>query len=338
MRYLNAVYVTDHRARVSRSKGSLLVATELEKRRVPLEAIDSVTLLGGGHMTTDALAACAERQIRVAALRRGGAIRFTVAGPRGGNVHLRVAQHRVAADETSSLNIARLVIAAKLRSSHRAVLRWARDTQPPERSALTRRADLIADRLDAVPSARDANHLRGIEGDAARAYFTGMGIVLRAAGVRFESRTRRPPRDPANALLGFSYGLLTTELVGACEAVGLDHQVGFLHRARSGRPSLALDLLEELRPLVDRMVVRSLRRRQLTEEDFTVTPGGATYLGDEGRAKFLRLWEESKAVAHPHRLLDRPVERWALPSVQATLLARHLRGDLPHYPPFVLVG
>lgn len=338
MRYLNTVYVTDYQARIGRSKGSLIVTTPGTKQRIPLEALDAVTLLGGGHITTDALAACAERQIRVSSLRRGGAVRFTVSGPRGGNVHLRVAQHRVSADDVASLEIAKYIVAAKLQSSRRVLLRWSRDGSGVVERALRDRAHLVAERIGRIQNSTSGNHLRGIEGDAARVYFAGMRMVLAASPFQFATRNRRPPRDPVNALLGFSYGLLVSELTGAAEAVGLDHQIGFLHRPRSGRPSLALDLAEELRPLVDRLVVRVLRRRELDPDDFIRTPGGAIYLSDSGRATFLRLWEASKAELIEHLLLGRRVERWALPSVQATLLARYLRGDLAGYPPFVLAG
>lgn len=251
MRYLNTLYVTGHRSTVRRSKGSLVTTGESGTQRIPLEAIDAVVLLGGGHMTTDAIASCAERGIRVAALRRGGSVRFTVGGPRGGNVHLRMAQYRAATDTARSLDIARLIVAAKLQSSRRVLLRWARDSPQPQRSSLERRADMVADRLEVVARSPDANHLRGLEGDAARTYFRGMGQALSDTSFRFTDRNRRPLRDPVNALLGFAYGLMLAEVTGAVEAVGLDHQIGFFHRARSGRASLALDVVEEMRSLVD---------------------------------------------------------------------------------------
>lgn len=335
MRYLNTVYLTDHRAKVRRSKGSLVAASPDGTQRIPLEAVDAVVIIGGGQITTDALAACAERGIRVSALRRGGAVRFTVSGATTGNVHLRVAQHRASADAEMSLDIARLIVRAKLLSSRRMLLRWARDAPPPTRSTLQRRADVIGSRVDGIGSTRDPDHLRGIEGDAARAHFAGLGMVLADTPFAFSERNRRPPRDPVNALLGFGYGLLLTEVTGAVEAIGMDPQVGFFHRPRSGRPSLALDLIEELRCLVDLIVVRSLRRRQLAPVDFVITPGGATYLSDEGRDRFIRIWEAAKSEEIPHLLVGRPVERWALPTLQTTLLARFLRGGLPTYPPYV---
>lgn len=336
MRFLNTVYVTEHRAKIARSKGSLIVTSADGKRRVPLEGVDAVTLIGGAEMTIDAMAACAERQIRVACLRRSGSVRFTVVGPRSGNIHLRVAQHRISADPASSLAIARLVVGAKLQNSRRVILRWAADADGPASDALRRRAALIGERIGRTSSAPTADYLRGIEGDAARAHFAAMRAVLVGTGLSFVERNRRPPRDPVNALLGFAYGMLVTEIAGACEAVGLDHQAGFLHRARSGRPSLALDLAEELRPVTDRLVVTLFRRREMIVDHFTKTPGGATYLSDDGRGVFIRLWERHKSETIEHLLLGRAVDRWTLPSIQGTLLARHLRGDLPCYPPFVL--
>ena len=137
-------------------------------------------------------------------------------------------------------------------------------------------------------------------------------------------------------MLGYCYGLLVSELIGALDAVGLDHQMGFFHRPRSGRPSLALDLAEEFRPVIDRTVISLIRRRQVGPDSFVRTPGGAVYLEDDGRVDLLKAWEAQKDVEFHHPVLRQPVERWALPSVQATLLARHLRQDIPTYPPFVL--
>ena len=137
-------------------------------------------------------------------------------------------------------------------------------------------------------------------------------------------------------MLGFCYGLLVTECIGAVESVGLDYQMGFFHRPRSGRPSLALDLTEELRALTDRFVVSLVRRRQVGPDSFVEMPGGGVYLSDEGRTNLIKAWEDHKETEIYHGVSDRHIGRWALPSVQATLLARHLRGDLPAYPPFVM--
>ena len=337
MRYLSTVYVRDHKARVKHRRGSLLVSSPEENQRIPLEAIDSLVMLGGAQVTSQALEECVRRGVRVSALRMGGSVRFVVGGATGGNVHLRTALYRAVVDEAHSLALAKVIVGAKLRNSRKVVNRWARDEKNPDAAReLSARAEQILDRIPRLAEARDADHVRGIEGDAARVYFVAVAKAASKSGLGFYARHRRPPRDPINAMLGFCYGLLVTELVGAIESVGLDYQMGFFHRPRSGRPSLALDLAEELRPLTDRFVMMLVRRCQVDSNSFVRTPGGAVYLSDGGRADLLKAWEAHKEVEFEHRIAGRRVERWALPSVQATLLARHLRGDLPAYPPFVL--
>ena len=337
MRYLSTVYVRNHRARVQHRRGALLIRLPEGSQRVPLEAIDAVVLLGGAQVTTQALEACVRHGVRVAALQMSGAVRFVVQGRTGGNVHLRTALFRAAMDDARALVLSKAIVAAKLQNSRRMVERWSRDEQKAtERDWLATRGAQIRDRIARLADADTADHVRGIEGDAARIYFRAVGQTVASSGLDFSARTRRPPRDPVNAMLGFCYGLLVTECVGATETVGLDHQMGFFHRPRAGRPSLALDLAEELRALTDRFVVSMIRRRQLGADSFVHMPGGAVYLSDDGRTHLLKAWEEHKEGEIQHQVLGRPVGRWALPSIQATLLARHLRGDLPAYPPFVL--
>ena len=337
MRYLSTVYVKNHRARVQHRRGSLLVSSPEGSQRVPLEAVDALVVLGGAQITTQALDACVRHGVRVAALQVSGAIRFVVNGPTKGNVHLRTAQFDAVMDDTRSLALAKAVVAAKLQNSSRVVGRWSRDEKNPvEAEQLAARGARIRERIARLETADTADHVRGVEGDAARIYFRAVGLAVASSELEFSGRTRRPPRDPVNALLGFCYGMLVTECIGAAEGVGLDYQMGFFHRPRAGRPSLALDLAEEFRALTDRFVVSLIRRRQIRSDDFDHTPGGGVYLSVEGRTRLIEAWEEHKETEVRHQLLGRPVERWALPSVQATLLARHLRGDLPANPPFVL--
>ena len=337
MRYLSTLYVRSHRARIGHTRGSLIVSRPEGSQRIPLEGIDAVVVFGGAQMTMQAVDACVGRGVRVAVLRHNGAIRFVVNGATGGNVHLRMALFRVVADDVSALAIAKAIVAAKLQSSARVVGRWSRDASDTvKRQALATRADQIKLRVSRLEDAQTADHVRGIEGDAARIYFRAMGRALSSAEMGFSARTRRPPRDPVNAVLGFCYGLLVTECIGALESVGLDYQMGFFHRPRSGRPSLALDLAEELRALTDRFVVSLVRRRQVSQDSFQTMPGGAVYLTEDGRDALINAWEEHKETELQHRILGQTIGRWALPSVQATLLARHLREDLPAYPPFVL--
>ena len=337
MRYLSTVYVRNHRARVQHRRGSLLVSSPDGSQRIPLEAIDALVVLGGAQVTTQALDACVRRGVRVAALHMSGAIRFVVNGATGGNVHLRTALFRTAMDDVKSLALSKAIVAAKLQNSRNVVDRWSRDEKSTaEAERLAARGVQIRKRIARLADADTADHVRGVEGDAARIYFRAVGQALASSDLEFSARTRRPPRDPVNAMLGFCYSLLVTECIGAAESVGLDYQMGFFHRPRAGRPSLALDLAEEQRALADRFVVSLIRRRQVGPDSFVHMPGGGVYLSDDGRTGLIKAWEEHKETEIRHPLFSQPIGRWALPSVQATLLARHLRGDLPAYPPFVL--
>jgi len=342
MRFLNTLYVVDHGSRVRVSKGALTVTkTDGQRSRVPLNAIDGVVLAGYAQISTEALSECVYRQIRVAALRRSGRLRFCVGGPTSGNVHLRLAQYRAADCPEATLDVSRWLVAGKLQNCRRMMMRWAQDASEVERAVLTRSVCVVEQRIDALGDASDGDTVRGLEGDGTRRYFKGFAAHLSHAheDLRFTGRSRRPPRDPANALLGFVYGLVLAEVVGALDAVGLDPQVGFLHGVRPGRPSLGLDLLEELRPAVaDRFVARTLGRKEVGPEDFVHTPGGACYLTDDGRRALLKRYEKFRSEEVRHLLLDRMVPRASIPLIQAKLFARHLRADLPMYPPYVVVG
>ncbi len=336
--FAGSLVVNTPGAKVSLDRKSLMVRTGGSATRVPIEGIDVVILVGRVNMSSEAIARCTSNGVRVAALTRGGKIRFVVSPPDSGNVHLRVAQVRGFDDSVHSLDVARVIVAAKLVGSCRLAQRWSWDAEPRSKWLIERSIDVLKDRHLSIGSARDANHLRGIEGDAARAYFKAMrchldGLETAAAMMR---RTRRPPLDPANAALSFGYGLLTAELVGAAQAVGLDPQIGFFHQLRPGRPALALDVLEEFRaPIVDRFVVGALGRHQLRLEHFQETPGGGWYLNDAGRSEFFTLFEEFRSRSAHHELLDRAVPRAALSITQMAVLARFVRGELPCYVPWL---
>ncbi len=316
-----------HRALVVRSKGTTT--------RVPMESIDGVVAIGGVNLTTDCLARCAQQGIRVASLTRSGKVRFVVAPEATGNVHLRARQYQVASDPDAALDLAKSFVAGKIANGEHAVRRWGWDADSETAPRLGRIVDALGRRRQAVAGARDGDHLRGLEGDAARWYFKAMRIHLLgvelAAGMT--ARTRRPPLDPVNAALSFGYALLNVELVGAAQAVGLDHQVGFLHGVRSGRASLALDVLEEFRaPIVDRFVVSAFKRRQLRAEHFENMPGGAVYLSSVGRSEYFTLFDSFREKLVRHELFRTEVPRWSLSLSQMTVLARHLRGDIPYVP------
>ncbi len=340
MRVLNTLYVRDHRASVGLQKGALLVkGPDGSRTRVPLNALEGVVMVGSGQITTEAMARCVERNIRICSLRRNGKVRFVVGGPTSGNVHLRVAQLRAATDVASCLSLARTIVAGKLQNYRLLLQRWSWDTAGLDRRHLIEQQHAIEDRLRALPDARDGDAIRGMEGDGTRRYFKGVAAHLsrEPEAFRYMGRTRRPPRDPVNALLSFAYALVLTEITGALESVGLDPQIGFLHGLRPGRPSLSLDLLEEFRPTTaDRFALKMITLHRVREVHFVATLGGACYLTDDGREIVIEGYEEFKDEEVVHRLLGKRVPRWSLPTIQATLLARHLRGDLPAYPPHLL--
>jgi CRISPR-associated protein Cas1 len=342
LRLLTTLYLTDHRAQVRSDHRSLVVVNgDGTRSRVPVDALEAVVIVGHGQITSDALTLCTLRHVRVASLRGNGRLRFLVGGATSGNVHLRLAQYRAADDVEHTCRLARWIVAGKLQNARRLIQRWSWDAGGGDLRSLRRLISSLGERMEKVDRAGSGDAIRGIEGDGTRIYFQALREHLATSGCQmaFGSRTRRPPRDAVNAALGFAYGVLLTEVAGAAEALGLDPQVGFLHGVRPGRPSLALDLLEELRPsIADRFVAGLLTRRMLVKSDFVRTAGGAYYLTDEGRRKFLTAYEEFKTSEIVHPLLGRRMSRSAVPVVQATLLARHLRGDLPAYPPFVAEG
>lgn len=304
-----------------------------------MKGIDGIVLLGGGQISSQAMSACIQQGIRIASLSRGGKVRFVLGGPVKGNVHLRIAQYRAAEDQPRTVDVSRSLVAGKLQNCRRMVNRWAWDAGGLDRENLKRIASRIEEGMEALAGARDGDHVRGIEGEGTRRYFKGMRVHLSRVDspFHFGERSRRPPRDPINAVLSFLYAIVLTEITGALESVGLDPQIGFLHGVRPGRPSLSLDLLEEFRPsLADRFVIRLVARGQLKSEHFLHSQGGACYLNEVGRKLLLTSYEEFKGEEIGHTLLGRAVPRWALPTVQATLMARYLRGDVPSYAPYVM--
>lgn len=337
MRYLSTVYVAHDGACLTRHRNTLRVSVEDRRLPIPLRGIDLVVLTGRATLTTEALDLCLREGVRVASLTLNGRLRFVVGGPRAGNVHLRLAQYRAADDPDQTFEIARTIVAAKLRNCRVVIQRWARDVRSPLRASVLRSvAEFLDHSRSQLATVSTTDQVRGVEGDAARVYFRGVRAALEDSPFEFLGRVKRPPRDPVNAALSYAYTLLTVEYTAAADTVGLDPQIGFLHRARSGRPSLALDLVEEVRAHVDRLIVGAIRRRMLTPDLFETTPGGAVRFTEEGRRRFFELWDEDRDRRIRHPAVGRDVERWAIPTLQMTILARHLRGDLPHYLPMVL--
>lgn len=307
------------------------------RRLLPLARIDHLVLFGGVTASDDLLLRCADDGRSVTWLTGFGRFRARLTGPTRGSVVLRQTQHRVADDPIRSRTIARACIAGKAHNTRQTLLRAARDASKQRQEPLRAAAATIASHLVRIPDTESHDELLGLEGSIAREYFGRLPLLLTNDEMRrrFTSRERRPPTDPVNCLLSFLYGLLRSAVEGAAEQVGLDPYVGFLHTVRPGKPALALDLMEEFRPmLADRLALTLVNRGEVTSGDFDELPGGAVRLTDEGRQKVLSAWQHSRLRTWPHVLLGREVPAALLPLVQARILARHLRGDLDNYVPW----
>ncbi|MEQ8966959.1 MAG: type I-C CRISPR-associated endonuclease Cas1c [Azospirillaceae bacterium] len=340
---LNTIYVTSPEAWLHKDGANLIVKVEGDERgRVPLHRVDGVVAFGRAGASPALMQACAEAGIALSFLDPNGRFLARMEGPRSGNVLLRRRQYRVADDEPARAPIVRAIVAAKAANQRTVVRRALRDhggTMGDEaRSALEgaeRRLGQIARRTLATA---DAEALRGLEGEAGAAYFAVFAHLVRSPdpAFGFAGRSRRPPLDRANALLSFLYAILGHDCRSALETHGLDPQVGFLHTDRPGRASLALDLMEEMRPvLADRVTLSLINRRQVAAEDFVVESSGGVRLTDEGRKTVLVAWQERKREEATHPFVGEKAPLGLFADLQAQLLARHLRGDLDGYPAFV---
>lgn len=337
---LNTIYVTTEGAGLRKDGENLVAEVEgTEKGRVPLHMLASVVVFGGVYVSPALMQACAANGITIVLLDRAGRFQARIEGPVSGNVLLRRAQYK-ASDQPDE--IVRSLVIGKI-SNQRAVLKramrdYGAEYGPDQTAALDHVIDRMAQILRNVGTSQgDADSLRGAEGEAAALYFGVFDHLIRSpdADFAFRGRSRRPPLDPTNALLSFLYTLLTHDCRSAAESVGLDPAVGFLHRDRPGRPSLALDLMEELRPiLADRLALSLINRRQLRAGDFEKQDGGAVILTDEARKTVLTAWQERKKEERQHPFLEESAPLGLVPYLQAQLLARHLRGDLDAYPPW----
>jgi len=337
---LNTLYITTQGAYLKKDGETVLVSVEHETRlRVPIHTLSGIVCFGNVGCSPSLMGFCAERQVGLSFLSEHGRFLARVEGETKGNVLLRREQYRLADSDAASTEMARGFLIGKLGNSRQILLRGSRErAETAQSEALDRAARYLAGQLKQVETKGGLDGLRGIEGDAARAYFEVFPhlIVSDAPAFAFKERSRRPPLDPVNALLSFVYTLLTHDVRGALESVGLDSFVGFLHRDRPGRAGLALDVMEELRPFVaDRLVLSLINRKQIREEHFRYAETGAVYLDDEGRKAVLTAYQAKKQEELSHPFLGEKLAIGLLPFVQAVLLARTIRKDLSCYPPFL---
>jgi CRISPR-associated protein Cas1 len=338
---LNTLYITTPDAYLRLEGETVCVMIEEEKRlQVPLHHLGTFVLFDHVMLSPALLGRCAKDGRSVVWLDRSGRFKARLEGPVNGNVLLRQAQYRAADNVAQTLAIARATVAGKLRNSRQVLMRGARETDnPAERDALVQAARLIANQIRKIPQADNLDTLRGLEGDSARIYFDALPYLMKPSireAFPFSTRNRRPPRDRFNALISFLYALKLADCRSALETVGLDPQLGFLHAVRPGRPALALDLLEEFRaPLCDRLALTLINRSQIQPKDFDEREGGAVLLNDSGRKTVIAAYQTRKQETLRHPLLDAEVSIGLLAQLQARLLARFLRGDVPHYVPFL---
>lgn len=337
---LNTLYVQTQGAVLHLESDTVRVAVEREtKLRVPLLRLGGLVVFGQVTVTPFLIHRCAEDGRSLVWLSRSGRFMARVDGPTRGNVLLRRAQHLALSDKGLTLGVARQFVAAKIQNSRQILLRAAREDAPEANAeTLSTAATHLATILRRLAGVADLNELRGAEGEAARLYFDAFNGMIRqnVGDFAIDGRTRRPPLDPTNSVLSFLYALVRSECAAALEGVGLDPQVGFLHALRPGRPALALDLMEEFRPiLADRLALTLINRQQLKAADFEILPDGAVRLTESGRKTVIVAYQKRKEVEVRHRALKQPTPLGLAPHVQARLLARYLRGDLETYPPFL---
>lgn len=338
--HLNTLFITTEGAYLAKDGQAVAVRIERETRlRVPLHNLDGIVCFGRVGCSPSAMAACAEAGVTISLLSRHGRFQAAVMGFSPGNVLLRRRQYRLADDPDESCKIARNMIAAKIANARSVLLRAARDTSQDEvRRSLLTAARRMANDVETARACASLDRLRGLEGDAAGRYFDAFPRLTTAneEAFAFKGRSRRPPLDPVNALLSFLYSLLAHDARSACEATGLDAAVGFLHRDRPGRPGLALDLMEEFRPFIaDRLALSLINRRQVAPAGFSTAATGAVTMDDKTRKKVLVAYQKRKQTTITHPVLGEKTTIGMLLHLQARLLARHLRGDLDAYPPFI---
>ncbi|OWA36954.1 subtype I-C CRISPR-associated endonuclease Cas1 [Saccharibacillus sp. O16] len=339
---LNTLYVTMPESYLAKDGENIVVLMgekeQQKKFQVPAHNLEQIVTFGYAGASPAVFQLCAERGIGLTFLNQYGAFQARLQGKINGNVLLRRKQYRMA-DGEEAVRIAGRFIQAKIINSRSVLRRAVRDHGAEMDTGIVSAAAHSLKRLSlSVLKMPSGDTIRGAEGEAAKIYFGVMNELVLGDREFFhmQTRSRRPPLDPFNALLSFYYTLLRNDVQSALETVGLDPAVGFLHRDRPGRASLALDLMEELRPyLADRLVLSLINRRQLSEKSFIVKENGAVLLKDEARKEVLMAWQKRKQEEITHPYLGEKIPIGLLPYAQALLLARHIRGDLEDYPPFL---
>lgn len=336
---LNTLYVTSEKAYLSKEREAVIVSVNKEvKLRVPVHTISGIVCFGNVICSPFLMGFCAEKNVGISFLTSNGRFLAKVQGSVSGNVLLRRNQYRMADDPETSAAVARSCLVGKIANARSVLQRFLRDHKDAENKAVEDSSLRLKSGLERLRRSASLDELRGIEGDSGREYFSVFDTLISSQkdDFFFCGRNKRPPLDNVNALLSFIYTLLAHDTASALETVGLDPAVGFLHRDRPGRHSLALDIMEELRPfLADRLALSLINLRQISGDGFRKTESGAVAMNDDTRKKLLMAYQERKRDEILHPFLNEKIQVGLIPFVQALLLARHIRGDLDAYPPFI---
>ncbi len=339
-RYLNTLFITSQKTYLKKKGDTVAVVKDGRiLARIPLITLDSIICFGNVLVSPFLLGACPTHGISVSFLTEHGRFLARSEGPVAGNVLLRKEQYRRSDDEISSADIAKFFICGKIANQRTVLQRALRDhSDKIEESAIRAALSQMADVLSRLEHERSLDVIRGMEGDAAQSYFSVFDelIVAQKDCFRFNGRNRRPPIDTVNALLSYLYVLLYHDCRSALECTGLDPAVGFLHRDRPGRLSLALDLMEEFRPFfVDRLALSLINRKEIIPNQFETSGSGAVLMSEDARKTVISAYQKKKEVVITHPYLEKKMHIGVLLHVQAQLLARYIRGDMDGYPVYI---
>lgn len=337
---LNTLYVTSSDTYLSLDGENIVILKEqVEVSRIPLHNLEGIITFGYTGASPGLMGACAKRNIALTFIKPSGKFLARVVGEVRGNVTLRKTQYRISDSEEKSNEIAKNFILGKIFNSRWVIERATRDHGIRlDVDKLKRVSRFLANSLKLVEQSENLEQLRGYEGEAASQYFSVFDdlILQQKDKFYFRYRNKRPPLDNVNAMLSFVYTLLAHDVAAALETVGLDPYVGFLHRDRPGRISLALDIMEELRPVcADRFVISLINKREVNADGFVQKENGAVIMDDDTRKTILKAWQNRKQETITHPFLQEKLEWGLVPYAQAMLLARFIRGDLDGYPTFM---
>ena len=335
---LNTLFVSNQGAYLAKDGETIIVKINGEiKMRLPIHGIGGIVCFGSVTVSPPLMAFCAERNVLISYLNEFGKFYARVHGPVSGNILLRKEQFRQSDSLQKSADIAKNILSAKIINARSVLSRFLRDHQP-DNKPVCEAVDSLKNKLEKIKTIEKLDSLRAVEGEAAKIYFSVFDCLIleQKKHFFFNSRNRRPPMDNVNALLSFVYTLLCHDIEAALESVGLDPQAGFLHRDRPGRPSLALDIMEEFRhPFADRFVLSLINLKKINKKGFSQHSSGSVKMNDETRKILLQYYQERKKEKIKHPYLNEKIQIGMLFFAQALLLARFLRGDIDAYPAFI---